>query len=90
MKKEITIFIAMNPYLKTFDDSIPKVISHFLGELFSGNFYKSFDDLTEHCPLLKGYDQARCNRVKRKFEGNKKYIYETFAGIGSRLSFIYI
>lgn len=89
-EKKITIFIAVNPYLKTFDNCIRKVISHFLGELFSGNFYKSFDDLTEHCLLLKGYDQIRYNRVKRKFEGDKKHICETFTAIGSRLSFIHL
>lgn len=89
-EKKNTIFIVVNPYLKTFDGSIRKVISHSLGELFSGNCYKSFDDLTEHCILLKGYDQTRYNRVKRKLKGDRKYIYETFTAIGSKLSFIYL
>ena len=65
-------------------------MSYFSSRLSASNFDESFDNLTKHCPSLKGYDQTRYNRVREKFKGDKKYILQIFQEFDGRLSFAFL
>ena len=85
------IFVAVNPYKKTFDEAQKKRMWELSGKKKEEEFCKLIKKLTDvDISSPKNYNLRRYNRVKEKFDGDLKFILDIFKSMKNSLQFEYL
>ena len=85
------IFVAVNPYKKTFDEAQRKRIWELSGKKKEEEFCKLIKKLTDiDISSPKNYNLRRYNRVKEKFDGDLKFILDIFKSMKNNLKFEFV
>ena len=85
------IYVAVNPYKKTFDDAQSRKFRELSGKNEEKDFrklIKNFTDVDTSHP--KNYSLRRYKRVKEKFDGDLKLIMDTFKSMENNFKFEFV
>ena len=91
VKAKHHIYVAVNPYEKTFDDVQRKKFHELSGKKKEKDFRKLINNFTDvYVNGRRNYTLRRYNRVKEKFDSDIKFIMDTFKSMENSLKFEFI